>query len=86
MEKCACVEWHAFKYQSTRLLDEWPIHAVHLVVETAGIAQVMAGAVATPQRRVDRTAIYALAPFGEVLGRPLVNCIKTEWSSNNTLL
>lgn len=36
------------QYQSARLFDKWPVHAVHLVVEAASVAQIVTGAVATP--------------------------------------
>lgn len=36
-------------YQSSFGLDEWSILPVHLVVETAGIAEVVAGSVPPPQ-------------------------------------
>ncbi|KAJ8956903.1 hypothetical protein NQ318_014321 [Aromia moschata] len=52
-------------YQSTRLLDKRPIHAVHLVVEAARVAKIVASAVSSPQRSVDGTAIDAFPTFGE---------------------
>lgn len=48
-------------------LDEGPAEAVHLAVEAAGVAQVVAGAVPPPQRRLDGTAVHALATLGQVL-------------------
>lgn len=56
----------ALTYQPPRLLER-PVHAVHLVVEAARVAQVVAGAVAAPQRRVDGAAVHALAPLREEL-------------------
>ena len=51
-------------YQSPCLLDEGPLGAVvHFVVEAAGVAQIVARPVATPQRRRDGAAVDALAPF-----------------------
>ena len=51
-------------YQSACLLDEGALGAVvHFVIEAAGVAQIMAGAVATPQRRRNRTAVDAFAPL-----------------------
>lgn len=47
-------------------LDEGPAEAVHLAVEAAGVAQVVAGAVPPPQRRLDGTAVHALATLGQV--------------------
>lgn len=37
-------------YQSPFWLDEWPVLPIHLVIEPAGIAQVVAGAVSPPER------------------------------------
>lgn len=48
-------------------LDEGPAQAVHLAVEAAGVAQVVAGAVPPPQRRLDGAAVHALAALGQVL-------------------
>lgn len=49
-------------------LDEGPAEAVHLAVEAAGVAQVMAGAVPPPERRLDGAAVHALATlWGQVL-------------------
>lgn len=48
-------------------LDEGPAEAVHLAVEAAGVAQVVAGAVPPPQRRLDGAAVHALATLGQVL-------------------
>lgn len=45
---CSSKPWGT--HQSFLGFDERPIDAVHLVVEAAGIAQVMAGSVASPQR------------------------------------
>lgn len=50
-------------------LDERPVGAVHLVVETAGVAQVVASGVAAPQRRGHGAAVHALPAFGA----PVVN-------------
>jgi hypothetical protein len=67
----ACVQWGAHKtirlrtYVAPRLLDQRPIHAVHLVVEAASVAQVVAGAVAAPQRRRHGAAVDALASVRE---------------------
>jgi hypothetical protein len=35
-------------YQSSWLFHQRPIHSVHFVIEAARIAQIVAGAVATP--------------------------------------
>jgi len=46
-------------HQSTFGLDERPVLAVHLVVQSAGVAQVVAGAVSPPQRGGGGTAVHA---------------------------
>jgi hypothetical protein len=48
-------------YQPPLWLDEWPVLPVHLVVESAGIAEVVAIAVTAPQRSRSRAAVHALA-------------------------
>jgi len=45
--------------QSTFRLDERTVLSVHLVVESAGVAQVVPGTVPTPERRGCRTAVDA---------------------------
>lgn len=45
-------------------LDEGPAEAVHLAVEAAGVAQVVAGAVPPPERRLDGAAVHAFATLG----------------------
>ena len=37
-------------YQSSLWLDQRPVLAIHLVVETAGVAEVVSVSVTTPQR------------------------------------
>lgn len=64
----------ALTYQPPRLLQR-PVHAVHLVVEAARVAQVVARAVAAPQRRVDGAAVDALAALREKLRH--VDCANT---------
>lgn len=44
-----------------------PVHAIHLGVETAGVAEIVAGAVPAPERGVYRPAVDALAALGEHL-------------------
>lgn len=56
----------ALTYQPPGLLER-PVHAVHLVVQPASVAQVVARAVAPPQRRVDGAAVHALAPLRDKL-------------------
>ena len=41
-------------------LDERSVHAVHLVVETAGVAQVVARAIPSPQGRGHGPAVHTL--------------------------
>lgn len=47
-------------------LDQRSIHAVHLVVQSARVAQVVAGAVAPPQRRRNGAAVDALSALAEL--------------------
>jgi hypothetical protein len=62
-------------YQASGLPDEWPVHAVHLVVESAGIAQVVSRTVPSPQRCRDRSAVDALTTFGVALHlSPIAAC------------
>lgn len=48
-------------------LDKGPAEAVHFGVEPTGVAQVVAGAVPSPQRGLDRTAVDALPALGQVV-------------------
>lgn len=48
-------------YQSFLWFDERPVDAVHLVVEAAGVTQVVSGAVSAPQRRGHGSAVDALS-------------------------
>lgn len=50
-----------YTYQSALGLDEGSILPVHLVVKSASVAQVVAGAVSSPQGRRRRSAVDALA-------------------------
>ena len=50
-------------YQPALWLDKWPVLAIHLVVETAGIAEVVAIAVPSPQRGGGGATVYTLAAF-----------------------
>lgn len=50
-------------HQSFLRFDEWPVDAVHLVVEAAGVAQVVSGAVPAPQRRGHGATVDALSAF-----------------------
>ena len=48
--------------------DEWPVLPVHLVIESAGVAQVVAVAVSPPQRSRSRPTIDALATLWKKSG------------------
>lgn len=50
----------SYTHQSSLGLDEGSILSVHFVVQPAGVAEVVAGAVAPPQRRAGRAAVHAL--------------------------
>jgi hypothetical protein len=51
--------------QPLRRLHQRPIHAVHLMIKTAGVAKVVAGSIAAPKRRRNGTAVDAFATLGE---------------------
>lgn len=53
-------------HQSLAGLDQRPIHAVHLVIQSASVAQIVPGAVAPPQRRRDRSAVDTFASLAEL--------------------
>lgn len=53
-------------YQTLRRLYQGPVHPVHLVVESARVAQIMSGPVPPPERRRYRAAINALPAFAEL--------------------
>ena len=54
-------------------LDQRPVLAVHLVVQPAGIAQVVAGGVPPPQGRRRRAAVDALAALWKANENGFVN-------------
>ena len=54
--------WILF-YQSSFGLDEWPILSIHLVVEAAGVAEVVSIPVSPPQGSSGGTAIDTFAPL-----------------------
>ena len=62
-------------YQASFRLDERSILPVHFVVESAGVAEVVPGAVPPPERRRCRAAVDALAALcgGEAQRRSLVD-------------
>lgn len=51
----------AVTHQSAFGLDQGPVLAVHLVVEAAGVAEVVARPVPPPQRRGGGSAVHTLA-------------------------
>lgn len=53
-------------YQSFARLNQWAIHSVHLMIKPTGIAQVVPGAVASPQWSADCTTVHALSTFSEL--------------------
>ena len=50
-------------YQSSLWFDEGPILAVHFVIETTGIAQIMTVAITPPKGRGSCSTINTLTPF-----------------------
>ena len=54
-------------YQSALWLDKWPVLSIHLVVETAGVAEVVAVAVPSPQRGGGGATINTLPAFWKIL-------------------
>lgn len=69
MRPHVCREVGVAAYQPLGLLHQRSVHAVHLVVEPAGVAEVVAGPVSAPKRRRHRTAVDALPTL-----RELYNC------------
>ena len=62
IDLCVVVVVYNITYESSFVgLDERTVVAVHLVVETACVAQVVAICVAAPQRCVRRSTVDALA-------------------------
>ena len=50
-------------HQSSLRLDEWPVGAVHLVVESTGVTEVVTVTVPPPQGGRRRPAVYTLTTF-----------------------
>lgn len=50
-------------HQPSLGLDEGPVLSVHLVVEPAGITQVMPGSISSPERGGCRPAVHTLPAF-----------------------
>lgn len=44
-------------------LDQWSVLAIHLVVQPTGVAQVVSGAVTSPQRCRGSSTVYTLTAF-----------------------
>lgn len=59
----------ARSYQSPLGLDEWPVLPVHLVVQPAGVAQVVAGPVSAPERGGCGPTVDTLPAFCKGTGR-----------------
>lgn len=70
-------------YQSPWLLHQGSIHSVHLVVETARVAQVVARTVSSPKRSGNCAAIYALASLRKVFRLDVVHCAICTVSISN---
>ena len=47
-------------YQPSFRFDQWPVGAVHLVVEATGVTQIMAVAVSSPERGGRGSAVHTL--------------------------
>jgi hypothetical protein len=56
--------------QAPGRLDKRSVDAVHLVVESARVAEIVPGAVPPPQRRRDGSAVDALSPVGAEVNEP----------------
>lgn len=54
-----------YTYKSFARFNQRPIHAIHLMIQSARITQIMAGAVATPQRRWNRPTINTFASLAK---------------------
>lgn len=58
LRECSGWSWACGTHQSAFGLDQRSVLAVHLVVQAAGVAQVVAGAVPSPQRGGGGTAVH----------------------------
>lgn len=74
--RCACGDSRAWlrTHQALLRAHQRPVDAIHLVVEATGIAQVVAGAVATPQRCGQGPAVDALATLAGELFQEVRYC------------
>lgn len=57
----------AVTHQPPLRFDERSVDAVHLVVQSAGVAQVVACPISPPQGGRHRPAVHTLSPLGEVI-------------------
>lgn len=64
--------------------DERSVLAVHLVVQPAGVAQVVSGAVASPQRRGGGSAVHTLAALWWRTHRDICEALWLEYTSPTT--
>lgn len=48
-------------YQSSFWLDQWPILAIHFVIQSTGITQVVASAITSPQWRGGGATVHTFA-------------------------
>lgn len=62
MCKCVCVRLgrECATHQSAFGLDQGPVLSVHLVVEAAGVAEVVACSISPPERGGGRTTVHTL--------------------------
>lgn len=63
-KKCGSLIYRFF-YQASGLFDQRPIHSVHLVIQSARIAQVVSCSVPAPERSLNRAAIDAFSSLGK---------------------
>lgn len=70
-----------YTYKSFAWLDQRTIHAIHFMVQAASIAQIVASAIASPQRRRNSAAIDAFATLAKckVHGTVVWRCA-LEWA------
>ena len=60
----SCILWTmvvCVSYHSSLWLDKWPVGSIHFVIETAGVAEVVAVAVPAPQRGWGSATVHAFA-------------------------
>lgn len=59
-------------------LDQRPVVAVHLVIEAAGVAKIVAAAVAPPEGRLARAAVDTLAALDALALGARVQCRRND--------